>query len=222
VRGWGRPVRDDPTVTAPHGQVDLDRGISQSCNAYFAQLGTYEVGSERLLETAKLFDISVARPNTPEQVKDALPQASYGQGQVVATPLQMARVAATIANGGAAPEGRWVSGESNTRTAEPARVLDAARIPLIARPMRQVVTVGTASRYLAGVVPGIAGKTGTAEVQDKKSHSWFIGFAPYATSGGRKIAVAVIVEHGGYGGRLAAPATGEIVKAAAELGLIRE
>lgn len=222
VRGWGRPVRDDPTVTAPHGQMDLDKGISQSCNAYFAQLGTYEVGSERLLETAELFGIPVARPNTAEQVKDALPQASYGQGQVVATPFQMARVAATIANGGAAPEGRWVRGESNTRRAEPVRLLEAGKIPLIARPMRQVVTVGTASRYLAGVVPGIAGKTGTAEVQDKRSHSWFIGFAPYGSSGGRRIAVAVIVEHGGYGGRLAAPATGEIVKAAAELGLIRE
>jgi cell division protein FtsW (lipid II flippase) len=221
VRGWGRPVRDDPTVKAPHGQVDLDKGISQSCNAYFAQLGTYEVGSERLLETAELFGISVARPNTADQVKDALPQASYGQGQVVATPFQMARVAAAVANGGEIPEGRWVLGESNTRTAEPVRVLDAGKIPLVARPMRQVVTVGTA-RYLAGVVPGIAGKTGTAEVQDKKSHSWFIGFAPYGGSGGRKIAFAVVVEHGGYGGRLAAPAAGEIVKAAAELGLVRE
>jgi cell division protein FtsW (lipid II flippase) len=221
VRGWGRPLRDDPTVTAPHGQVDLDKGISQSCNAYFAQLGTSEVGSERLLETAELFGITVARPNTAEQLKDALPQASYGQGQVIATPFQMARVAAAVANDGEVLEGRWVLGESNTRTGEPQRVLDAGKIPLVARPMRQVVTVGTA-RYLAGVVPGIAGKTGTAEVEGKRSHSWFIGFAPYGGSGGRKIAFAIVVEHGGYGGRLAAPAAGEIVRAAAELGLIRE
>ena len=49
---------------------------------------------------------------------DALPQASYGQGQVVATPFQMARVAATVANGGAMPEGRWLLDESNTRRME--------------------------------------------------------------------------------------------------------
>ena len=84
-----------------------------SCNAYFAQLGTYAVGAEALLDTAKALGITVARPNTAKQLKDALPQASYGQGQVVATPFQMARVAATIAAGGAMPEGRWVIGASD-------------------------------------------------------------------------------------------------------------
>jgi len=83
------------------------------------------------------------------------------------------------------------------------------------------VTEGTAAAFLAGVQPPMAGKTGTAEVQDKRSHSWFIGFAPYGGTG-RRIAVAVIVEHGGYGGRLAAPAAGEIVRRAAALGLLQE
>ena len=50
-------------------------------------------------------------------------------------------------------------------------------------------------------------------MQDKRSHSWFIGYAPYAGAGARQIAFGVIVEHGGYGGRLAAPAAGEIVQA---------
>jgi peptidoglycan glycosyltransferase len=86
--------------------------------------------------------------------------------------------------------------------------------------MRRVVTNGTAS-HLSGIVPAIAGKTGTAEVQGKPSHSWFIGFAPYSTQDGKKIAFAVIVENGGYGGRVAAKAAGEIVQKAAELGLIR-
>jgi cell division protein FtsW (lipid II flippase) len=220
VRGWGRPVRDDPTVRSPHGVVNMEKGIGQSCNAYFGQLGTYEVGAERLHETAEAMGISVARPNTPEQLKDALPQSSYGQGQVTATPFQMARVAATVANGGAMPEGRWIVGESNPRKGEPVEVLPADSIALLARSMRRVVTNGTAS-HLSGVVPAIAGKTGTAEVQGKPSHSWFIGFAPYGTQGGRKIAFAVIVENGGYGGRVAAKAAGEIVQKAAQLGLIR-
>ena len=87
--------------------------------------------------------------------------------------------------------------------------------------MRQVVTAGSAA-FLAPVQPPIAGKTGTAEVQNKKSHSWFVAFAPFdEAEGSRRIAVAVLVEHGGYGGRLAAPAASEILQAAAELGLMR-
>jgi cell division protein FtsW (lipid II flippase) len=222
VRGWGRPVRDDPTDRTPHGEVDLAKGIVVSCNAYFAQLGTYAVGPEALLDTAKAYGISVAKPNTPEQLKDALPQAAYGQGQVVATPFQMTRVAAAVAANGAAPEGRWVTGEGNTRRGPSTRVVEPALAQFLGRAMRRVVTEGTAARFLAGVTPPIAGKTGTAEVQDKGSHSWFIGYAPYPTQGGRQIAFGVIVEHGGYGGRLAAPAAGEIVQAAAQLGILKQ
>ncbi|HEX4962438.1 MAG TPA: FtsW/RodA/SpoVE family cell cycle protein [Thermoanaerobaculia bacterium] len=221
VRGWGKAIRDDPTDREPHGQVNLDKGLVVSCNAFFAQLGTYEVGPEALLETAKKLGISVARPNTPQALKDAMPQASYGQGQVVATPLQMARVAATLANGGAMPEGRWVIDESNTRRAEAVPVLAPDLAKSLAGSLRRVVTQGTGARFLAGVQPAIAGKTGTAEVKDKGSHAWFIGFAPYEALGGRKIAFGVIIEHGGYGGRLAAPAAGEIVQSASELGDLR-
>jgi cell division protein FtsW (lipid II flippase) len=217
----GRLVRDDPTVTAAHGTVDLDKGIRRSCNAYFAQLATYGIGAGPLLETAKVFGIPVARPNTPQALESALPQAAYGQGQVIATPFQMARVAATVAAQGKMPEGRWLLGGENPRTGAPVPVLDAAATAIVGRAMRGVVTEGTAAAFLAGVQPPMAGKTGTAEVQDKKSHSWFIGFAPYGSTE-RRIAVAVIVEHGGYGGRLAAPAAGEIVRRAAALGLLRQ
>lgn len=225
VRGFGKPIRDDPIVHAPHGRVNLEKGIQVSCNAYFAQLGTLEVGPEPLLETANLFGIAVAQPNTPEQLKQALPQSSYGQGQVTTTPFEMARVAATVANGGRMPQGRWVIDDSNERKAAPVDVLTGPPIRLIARSMRGVVTAGTAAP-LAGIQPPIAGKTGTAEVQDKRSHSWFVAFAPFGAPAegqppGRKIAVSVIVEHGGYGGRLAVPAAGEILRAAADLGLIQ-
>ncbi|MFL6235429.1 MAG: FtsW/RodA/SpoVE family cell cycle protein [Thermoanaerobaculia bacterium] len=223
VKGWGKPIRDDPTDKTPHGDVDLEKGIVVSCNAYFAQLGTYAVGADELLATAKALGISVARPNTARQLKDALPQASYGQGQVVATPFQMARVAAAVADGGASPEGHWVQGSGNTRNSQPVRVLEPNLAQLLGRAMRRVVTEGTGARYLAGVLPPIAGKTGTAEVKDKGSHSWFIGYAPYETAApaARRIAFGVIVEHGGYGGRLAAPAAGEIVQAAAQLGILK-
>jgi len=65
----------------------------------------------------------------------------------------------------------------------------------------------------------IAGKTGTAEVKGSPSHAWFVGFAPYSGES-KKIAFAVIIENAGYGGLAAAPVAGEIVTAAAALGLI--
>ena len=73
-------------------------------------------------------------------------------------------------------------------------------------------------KSLAGVTPPIAGKTGTAEVEGAASHAWFAGFAPYGATEGRRIAFAVLIENGGYGGRAAAPLAAEIVRVATELG----
>jgi cell division protein FtsI/penicillin-binding protein 2 len=216
-----RPIRDDVQDHNPHGTVDMAKGIMVSCNAYFAQLGALKVGAKSLLDTAAMFGIEVARPNTSEQLKDALPQAAYGQGQVVATPFQMARVAATIAAGGSIPQGRWVLDESNTRTNEPVPALPLAKAAELAGFMRTVVSSpGGTAKALAGHTIPIAGKTGTAELNRAVSHAWFIGFAPYGETAGRKIAFAVLVENGQYGGRTAAPIAGEIVTAARELGLL--
>jgi len=85
--------------------------------------------------------------------------------------------------------------------------------------MRAAVLEGT-GRVLRDVQPPVAGKTGTAEVQSKPSHSWFVGYAPYGGTG-RQIAFSVIVENGGYGARAAAPIAGGLVGAARDLGLIR-
>ena len=85
--------------------------------------------------------------------------------------------------------------------------------------MRSVVLEGTGRALRGNPIP-IAGKTGTAEISGKPSHAWFVGFAPYGTAT-RRVAVAVIVENAGYGGAAAAPAAGEIIAAAAALGLVR-
>jgi cell division protein FtsW (lipid II flippase) len=217
LRGSKRPIRDDIQDTQPHGTVDLEKGIVVSCNAFFAQLGTYDVGAEPLWTTANLLGILAASPNTADQLKKSLPQSSYGQGQVVASPFQMARVAATVANGGTMPPGRWVIDETNTRTDAPQTVLSADLATTLGKFMREVVTQGTGRKAASTVVP-MAGKTGTAELENAPSHAWFIGFAPYG-QGTRKIAVSVLVENGIYGGTNAAPAAAEIVNAAAKLGL---
>jgi cell division protein FtsW (lipid II flippase) len=218
IKGSKRPIRDDVEDTAPHGTLDLERAVVVSCNAYFAQLGTYDVGAPALWETANLLGIAAAAPNNARQLDKSLPQSSYGQGQVVATPFQLARVAATVANGGAMPQGRWITDETNTRTSAPQPVLPAETSQTLARFMREVVTGGT-GRLAAGAIP-IAGKTGTAELADAPSHAWFIGFAPYGAAA-RKIALSVLVENGVYGGTAAAPAAAEIVATAARLGLIQ-
>ena len=217
IPGWSRPIRDDPADRIPHGVLGLERALVVSCNAYFAQLGL-RLGPQALQETAGLFEISLGQPETTREVRDTLPYAAYGQGQVLATPFKMARVAATMAMGGAMPQGRWVLDETNQRTDAPRPVLPASQADLIARTMRRVVLEGT-GRSLRSVEPPVAGKTGTAEVQKAPSHSWFVGYAPYGGAGSR-IAFAVVVEHGGYGASTAAPIAGEIVRAAHGLGII--
>jgi cell division protein FtsW (lipid II flippase) len=219
VKGWGRPVRDDIADKTPHGTVDMRKGTVVSCNAYYAQLGTYKVGAEALHSTANLLGISVASPNTPAKLRDALPQASYGQGQVVASPFQMARVAAAIAAGGSMPQGRWIIDETNTRIEPPQSILNSRLSATIGEYMRGVVVSGTGRSAVGAKVP-IAGKTGTAELEKKPSHAWFIGFAPYGAST-RKLAFAVLVENGQYGGSAAAPIASDIMGAAAELGLFQ-
>jgi cell division protein FtsW (lipid II flippase) len=219
VRGWPRPIRDDIQDKIAHGTVNLEKGIVVSCNAYFAQMASYLLGAEALHRTADLLGIRVAAPNTPTQLRKALPQAAYGQGQVVATPFQMARVAATVANGGNMPYGRWVTDDTNPRTQEPQTILSYEQSERLAQFMRSVVTQGT-GRRLSSAQPQVAGKTGTAEIEDAPSHAWFIGFAPYGGDSRRRIAFSVLVEHGRYGGIVAAPIAGEIVAAAHDLEIV--
>lgn len=216
VHGASRPIRDDPLDTVPHGTVDLRRGLVVSCNAYFAQLAA-RLGPRPLLDAAQVFQIDVARQPTPAGLRPTLPQAGYGQGQVVVSPLKMARVAGTVAARGEVVPIRWITTGASSGGAR-TRFLSERDAALLARYMREVVTSGT-GRTLAANPSDIAGKTGTAEVADGPAHSWFAGFAPYG--GGRRIAFAVIVENAGYGARTAAPIAGDLVTAAREIGIIR-
>jgi peptidoglycan glycosyltransferase len=147
-----------------------------------------------------------------------MPQASYGQGQVVVTPFQMARVAAAIAASGNLPMGRWVIDDSNNRGQAAQELMPPNIANLLAKDMRAVVTSGTGVR-LAAIKPQIAGKTGTAELATAPSHAWFIGFAPYDAPSTR-IAFAILAENGHYGGTAAAPMAGDLVIAAQQLHLI--
>ena len=149
-----------------------------------------------------------------------------GQGYNSYTPIQLAQAMATLANGGTVYRPRLVAYIDNPRTAErrhfepevvrrvPAR---AEHIEFVKRAMAGVNKEGTGARAFAGAQYTSGGKTGTAQViamkqnekyDEKKvaerhrDHSWFIAFAPIESP---KIAVAIIVENGGFGARAAAP-----------------
>jgi cell division protein FtsI/penicillin-binding protein 2/cell division protein FtsW (lipid II flippase) len=216
IAGWNRAIKDDIGDHA-HGTLDMERAIAVSCNAYFAQLGVHDVGSKALAETAARLGISAG---DTANLRRALPFAAYGQGEVLISPFKMARVAATIASGGKMPEGRWVTDASNTRTDGPVEALPAGEAAFIAGAMRRVVTEGTARNAMAGEPIPVAGKTGTAQLDVGLPHAWFTGFAPFGAGVERRLAFAVLVEHGGYGARAAAPVAREVVEAAAQLGLI--
>ena len=200
--------------TPPHGTLDLHRALVVSCNAYFANLAQ-RLGSKALAEAAAAAQIAAAPPPA-NNLRRTLPFAGYGQGEVVASPLRMARAAA-----------RWprtascetFASRATRRARAAVRWIDADGAAQLRRDMR-------AGRHLRHrSCPGRAPccdrrQDGTAEVDDARSHSWFVGFAPYSDTPAR-IAFAVIVENAGYGGRVAAPLAGEIVSAAEARGLLK-
>ena len=161
----------------------------------------------------------MARDNSVDRLRETLPHAAYGQGDVVTTPLRMARVAAAIANGGVLREPRLDRAAVADRTRKDQRLLSPDAAKLLASSLREAVMSGT-GRNLSAHQGRIAGKTGTAENHNAPSHAWFVGFAPYDRAE-KKIAFAVLVENAGYGGAVAAPAAGEIVTAATARRLVR-
>src|SRR5699024_2040376 len=124
------------------------------------------------------------------------------------TPLRMARVVGAIASDGslrdvvvrreASPASESTQPDPGSRIPNPGTEwLDPGDAASLRRDMREAVTAGTGRSLAKHPIP-IAGKTGTAEVDDKKSHSWFVGFAPYGNTPGSRpprIAFAVIVEN---------------------------
>jgi len=151
------------------------------------------------------------------RVRQTLPQIGYGQGDVVVTPLRMARVSAAVASNGVLRDAHCEQDESASPATD--RFLSGDDAHLLAGYMRDVVLSGT-GRVLRTHPGRIAGKTGTAQLDGQRSHGWFVGFAPFGPAA-RRIAFAVVIENAGYGGGSAAPAAGEIVDAALRAGLLR-
>jgi peptidoglycan glycosyltransferase len=230
----GFRVRDGHHPETGSKALDLVEATEVSCNIWYALTGL-ETGGSALVDYATRlgfgtpipFDLPTAvsqvtngRGTDPGGFVDdvELANAAYGQAETFVTPLQMALVAATIANDGELLQPRLVTalaGRNGTRVTSPVsmgRVLSAADARAINAAMVQAVEGPLGRRFTTGAqVPGVttAGKSGTAELGGSgEPHSWFIGFAPAQNP---KVAIAVLVEQAGRGGEVAAPIAGRLL-----------
>lgn len=231
-----------------HGHTDLHKAIMQSCDVYFYTLA-YELGIDRIYEGMSRFGFGQitgidiggekkALMPSREWKRKAIGQAWYpgetlilgiGQGYALATPLQLAKATATLANKGHIIRPRLVSSTSNSITNEVNALPNQSESKItlsnsvywddVITSMKDVVhgIGGTAWRSGLNAEYNFAGKTGTAQVigiaQDKEykkeeiaeefqDHALFIAFAPVEAP---RIAIAIIVENGGGGSKTAAP-----------------
>lgn len=208
------------------GDYDITKAFSLSSNSVFIQIGQ-DAGRENIYKMAESFgfnspirtDLPIAISKFPEppllggEVEVA--EDSIGQGKILATPLQMARVAAIVANQGMQLKpyivNKIVSPIGNEKIFQPSkesgRVLDHSIAEKIKWYMVDVITNGTGKpARINGVT--VAGKTGSAENPHGKAHAWFVGFAPAEEPA---IAIAVIVENAGSGGANAGPIAREVM-----------
>ena len=128
---------------------------------------------------------------------------------LLVTPLQMAVVAATLANGGTRVRPYLHKKEGNAgegkRPAGPTVPFSRESLDLIREGMRDVVTKGTGRKIATGLSVTCAGKTGTAEIgrgETRRKNTWVIAFAPYEEP---SVAIAMVVERGESGGKTVAP-----------------
>jgi peptidoglycan glycosyltransferase len=165
------------------------------------------------------FDLPVAHDRLPprdEVTPSVLAQLGFGQASLLVTPIRMALIAATIADGGRTPRPylvRSIAGsETRLATAEEqlADPLGTEAANQVRDLMVAVVQHGTGT---AAALPGVtvAGKTGTATNPHGPAHSWFVAFAPAQTP---RVVVAVIVENAGYGAAVAAPIVRDVLRVA--------
>ncbi|HET8768588.1 penicillin-binding transpeptidase domain-containing protein [Phycicoccus sp. M110.8] len=223
---------DDRRPCGPNNKTSLTHALEISCNTAYGWLGM-QVGADAFRAQAAKFGIgdrlsipmSVTPSSVPAQLNEPqLAQSAIGQYDVRVTPLQMAMVAAAIANKGIVMKPYLVSKvtSSDLETIDEAQpeqlsqAVSANTAAALTRMMQTVVKSGTGTAaQISGV--DVAGKTGTAQhATGAAPHAWFISFAPAEDP---KVAVAVVVEDGGnagseaFGGRVAAPIAKAVMEA---------
>lgn len=236
----GQPLSND--FDQDYGEIALDEALTNSVNTWFAQLGE-ELGAETMFEYMDRFGFgSTPAIDLPgEQVSRSgvfdgeqllgpgdpvdVARIAFGQERLLATPLQMAQVAAAVANGGSLmrpqiwsrvvdPDGRVTEEMDPSQYSRPIDEQSAAELTTA---MEGVVREGTGTNAaISGIA--VAGKTGTAETPfnescgggSEENQAWFIGFAP---ADDPEIAIAATIEcTEAFGGDVAAPIFREVAE----------
>ncbi len=229
----------------------LLEAFAESCNADFLPLGP-QIGNDKLVETAERFgfnsppalyapsivkEMELAQSTIPSEIGEEVDLAvsAIGQGEVLATPLQMATVAQTIANDGVRMPTSIVQGKKLRPTMKPVRVMSKKTAQQLTELMTGVVTGGTGTA--AAISSGqVAGKTGTSELgqlvepeegqeeapevegeEREPQHKKDAWFSAFATVEKPKLAIGVmLIEAEAAGGEVAAPIAAEVLSAGFE------
>ena len=224
---------EDGRACGPGDKTTLIHALEISCNTTFGSLGL-ELGGEKIRAQAAKFGFGDALQIPMRVSVSSVPadlnapqaaQAAIGQYDVRTTPLQMAMVAAGIANQGRVMTPYLIDSvrspnldiiESTPDPVELSQATSEQTASTLTKMMVSVVDHGSGARAQIDGVE-VAGKTGTAQHDPgKPPHAWFISFAPATDA---KIAVAVVVEDGGVtgseigGGRVAAPIARQVMEA---------
>ena len=216
-----------------YGDIGFREALAFSSNTFFYQVGI-STGPEEIakwghrLGIGKDTDLNLlglgggahGQMPTPEEKEKIYKEPWYagdtvtmsiGQGLVLVTPLEAAVMVSSIANGGYRVKPHLLS--SLTGTAQTQRVstgMKPSTVQVIKEGLIAVVAEGTGQGMNDGSIPLTAGKTGTSEVIGQKDHSLFVAFGPAEKP---EIAIAVVVENGGFGSVAAAPIAKEVFQA---------
>ena len=237
-----------------HGRVDLHAAIEQSCDVYFYEMGK-RLGIGQMSDVLKKFGLgSQSGVDLPGEPDGLVPSAEWklatrnepwypgedlitaiGQGFLMTTPLQLARVASILANRGRVVQPRLLMSKNDPLSGEPKDLntnkntrnlqINAEAMDRVIRAMTAVMSSPRGTARMSGrrSAYSIAGKTGTAQViaiaqgeeydedslkEEFRDHALFIAFAPVENP---KIAIAVVVENGGSGAGVAAPVARKVL-----------
>ncbi len=215
-----------------HGPQDLEQAIIHSCNVYFYNTGR-KLGPDIIAEYAQRFGLGkptgidligesgglVPSPAWKRSKRNAnwyegeTVNFAIGQGHLLVTPLQMAEAVSVFAGGGSVPRFHLIKkiGNSEVSAPKPRPVnISKKTLDMIKSAMRQVVDSdeGTGQRARVEGV-SVAAKTGTAQNPQGEPHAWFVGYAPADKP---KVALVVLIEHGGHGGYAAADIAKKVIE----------
>jgi penicillin-binding protein 2 len=227
-----------------HGLTDVRKAIAESCDVFFYSVGggwgdISKLGMDRMKKYANFFGLGKPTGiDIPGEASGLIPDESWkrdvigerwyvgddyhcaiGQGFDTATPLQIANMAASVANGGKVYQPHIVDEiakpDGTKEKVEPKIIsqnfISPSNMEIVREGMRMTVSSeGGSAKQLADLKVAVAGKTGTAQFGGEgKTHGWFISFAPFENP---EIAMAVLVEGGGEGHSTAVPVTKEVLK----------